>query len=634
MHLGKPMVNSTISASAPKTAEDLVQEARELMNSKKPDEARQRLEASLALKETAPAYRNLGNIRFMGRDFKGSVPFFQQALKVDAKDHASYAMLAETHFAMGDAAAALQFSVQAIAAGPNEILYKERFVFMSQSAVFKQYSDVIENTILACLETPALDCSGLQGIWYNTFTLNPAYSAVYPLKSAQSGGFLSNLKSLVGAPSADRSFDAAAFEKVKDFTPLLRPFFLLALQRLTVYSAAFETFATQLRRALMLQPERFTKQEHLLLSVAMSHYAYNTEYILDVTPEEERALAACDNIALYACYAPLYKSKKMRAFAEQATAPELASLLAVQMENESKLDEARSGIPALTPISDEVSKMVREQYEESPYPKWSTIPRNLLLEAVAAPLRKPGAKILVAGCGTGQEAAQMASVLPEAEILAVDLSLSSLAYAKLQTAALGFKNITFGQADILQLGVLPQRFDAIISGGVLHHMKDPVAGWKVLTGLLNENGLMRIALYSKLARKHIYAAREAVARGNFPATPEGMRLFRKESPRLLPKDTLSRLMAVSDYYHISMYRDMVFHVQEHCFDLPELATVLKQLQLEFVKMILPPAVMAQYLNTFPNDRDGVSLENWHKFEQAQPDTFLGMYQFWCRKTKG
>ena len=59
------------------------------------------------------------------------------------------------------------------------------------------------------------------------------------------------------------------------------------------------------------------------------------------------------------------------------------------------------------------------------------------------------------------------------------------------------------QADILDLGNLNKQFDIIESVGVLHHMDNPMEGWKVLTDCLKPGGLMMIGLYSELARKHI-----------------------------------------------------------------------------------------------------------------------------------
>jgi ubiquinone/menaquinone biosynthesis C-methylase UbiE len=41
---------------------------------------------------------------------------------------------------------------------------------------------------------------------------------------------------------------------------------------------------------------------------------------------------------------------------------------------------------------------------------------------------------LIAGCGTGQQSIQTAQTIPDAKILAVDLSAASLAYAKRKDA--------------------------------------------------------------------------------------------------------------------------------------------------------------------------------------------------------
>ena len=53
------------------------------------------------------------------------------------------------------------------------------------------------------------------------------------------------------------------------------------------------------------------------------------------------------------------------------------------------------------------------------------------------------------------------------------------------------------QADILNLDQLNQDFDIIESSGVLHHMDEPLIGWKSLTDILKPGGLMNIGLYSE-----------------------------------------------------------------------------------------------------------------------------------------
>ncbi|MDF3025562.1 MAG: Tetratricopeptide 4, partial [Alphaproteobacteria bacterium] len=87
-----------------------------------------------------------------------------------------------------------------------------------------------------------------------------------------------------------------------------------------------------------------------------------------------------------------------------------------------------------------------------------------------------------------------------------------------------------------------------------------------------------------------------------------------------------------DSYHLSMYRDLLFHVQEHCFDIPGIKSALDTLGLEFIKFGLPDNVWALYARKFPDDKDGRNLDNWHKLELENPDIFTHMYHFWCRKT--
>lgn len=632
----------TAVSPAPQTAEELIQQARIQLQQRQLELAQASLESSLKLQKTAAAYRGLGNIQFMLRNYRDSIPFFEKALEQDAGDHASLAMLAEAYFELGNTEKAVGYSTLAIAAAPDEIRYKERFIHISRDAVFFQYNHVIENTLFDCLKTSGLDCAGAQGLWYNTFTLNPVFRQIYALRRAagKQGGFFGKIKERMAAalPAKDDasvSFDPALFDKAADFSPLMKPFFLLGISKITIYTTAFEEFLIYLRRSLLLQPERFTAQERLSLAASLAQYCFGTDYILNVSAEEAAKLSSLGttpaDIALRACYVPLASIAGIDALVQNfIQLPELSGVIEMQLTDVRAREETARKIPAITPIADAVSVKVREQYEESPYPRWKTIPRNLTLERVADPLRKPGAKILIAGCGTGQEAAQIATVLPDAQILAVDLSLASLSYAQTQTEKLGFKNITFRQADILQLGSLTERFDGIISGGVLHHLHDPLQGWKVLTGLLNPGGLMRIALYSKIARKHLVVAQDIIKQKGFAPTIEGMRDFRQQSAALLDRDVLNTISAVSDYYHAAMYRDMLFHVQEHCFDIPGIDAALKKLDLTFLQFILPLSVIAQYTAAFPADPDATSLASWHKFEQSHPRLFLGMYQFWCK----
>ena len=138
--------------------------------------------------------------------------------------------------------------------------------------------------------------------------------------------------------------------------------------------------------------------------------------------------------------------------------------------------QLKSVLPVLEEITDEVSSKVRDQYEVSPYPRWV----NLGLRLQPAPISKvveeiklklfddaikevEAPKILIAGCGTGQHSIGTAARFKGSKVLAIDLSLSSLSYAKRKTEELGIQNIDYMQADILDLGKLGRQFDIVES---------------------------------------------------------------------------------------------------------------------------------------------------------------------------
>lgn len=611
----------------PKTVEECLQQAKTHMQEQRFDAAQECLESSLKIAPTAAAWRNLGTIHRVKKDLQKALSCHQEALKIDTNDPASLSQLAETFFAGGDTLQAAAYYAFAILANPKELKYKERFIGMGSNVNFVKYADVIENAIIECLKTPEVDFSPAQALWYNVFVLNPAFFSLYKVNP---GG---KVKLLQRADGLD-TFNKETFDKAGNYDALSRPFFLLGLKGVIVSHPAFEEFLTHIRAQALSGKLKLP----LEVIAALSHYCFNTEYIFDLTPEEQQAADALrprieaggakqEEIAIYACYAPLSSLSN----AASLSAPGLEDVIALQVKENLALQATRKTIEAITPIDDAISQKVRAQYEESPYPRWRSCPKFIFAEKPGLALKNPGSKILIAGCGTGSDAVQFASVFPEADVLAMDLSLTSLSYAINKAKEHKIPNLTFRQADILQLGSIGKTFDGIISGGVLHHMEDPVKGWRVLTDLLKPGGVMKIALYSKIARRHLLACHEIVKKGNYGADIPAMRAFRRNSAKILGNDLLKIVARFDDYYTMSMYRDMMFHVQEHDLDLTQIAGMLKQLNLRFLQFSLPPAVTAQYLAAFPGDPEASNLDNWHKFEQRQQDTFSAMYQFWCQK---
>ena len=121
-----------------------------------------------------------------------------------------------------------------------------------------------------------------------------------------------------------------------------------------------------------------------------------------------------------------------------------------------------TNIASAGPVCDPVSRRVRDQYESSPYPRWlriAAMDRSPVADSLKRRFShwKParafgtGSRALVLGCGTGYEPIELALREPEFRVIAVDLSLASLAYATRMAEDLGVRNIRFLHGDILNL---------------------------------------------------------------------------------------------------------------------------------------------------------------------------------------
>ena len=410
------------------------------------------------------------------------------------------------------------------------------------------------------------------------------------------------------------------------------------LARAVINDPDLERVLTQLRRDLVARgaPIEGVSFE---FACALARQCFNTEYAFFVDDDESKApppLADASprefehRLVLAALHAPLHRLpgwERMLRWAPESLSDAFRPLWEEQIVNFQKEREIAAGIESLTPITNETSQAVRGQYEESPYPRWFTIHRPS-----PAPAQGPRS-ILIAGGGTGQHPIQVALANPDSAVMALDLSRASLAYAKRMADRCGVKNLEFRQADILELGSWDRKFDRIESLGVLHHMKDPVAGWRVLTGLLNEGATMRIGLYSTLARAPLEDARKLIAAAGLPGAPEGIRRARRTILDLPENHPARNVLISDDFYSASGCRDLIMHVQEHTFTLPQIAHCLRELNLELLGLQCPPEVNAAFRAAYPAPAALTDLSLWNEFEILHPEIFRGMVLFSCARKK-
>ncbi len=288
-------------------------------------------------------------------------------------------------------------------------------------------------------------------------------------------------------------------------------------------------------------------------------------------------------------------------------------------------------------FADPVTGAVAGQYERWPYPTWSRItlrePRTVP-EAVAAldqgrPSGLPiAAEVLVAGCGTGREAAMRATNFPDAKITAIDLSATSLAYARARCEALGLHDIDFHQLDLHRVAELGKSFDFISCSGVLHHLPDPEKGWEALVGVLRPGGVMQIMVYSSIARLRVRAAQRHIA--DLLDRPVDADLLREARQRLIER--MPSIARSPDFYSLASVHDLVLHRHEDPLDVPRIARAIDRFGLELLAFGLPtPASRARYRAEHPEDPAFRDIKAWERFEKRDPFLFVAMYKFWCRK---
>ena len=87
----------------------------------------------------------------------------------------------------------------------------------------------------------------------------------------------------------------------------------------------------------------------------------------------------------------------------------------------------------------------------------------------------------------------------------------------------------------------------------------------------------------------------------------------------------------NDFFTMSECRDLLFHVQEHQLTLPQIAAFVDDNALTFIGFDVNAATRALYRARFPADAEMKDVSTWHLFERENPDTFVGMYQFWVQK---
>jgi Flp pilus assembly protein TadD/SAM-dependent methyltransferase len=632
-----------------------------------PTEAREYLRNAVEIDpHSAISANNLGSFLLDSGEVSEACAHLDRAVSIDPGLSQARRNLASALSRLGRNREAVEVYRKLFAAGaPDEGLQVYRQALKRDSR-----RPNIRAAMVKCLRAARIDRTGpalvevLRGLLDADEVDNQGLVAVVIRVLARESGFQDGI-ALAGSP--DRAALAAGFRAGNLDGIIEDALFLRLLQTTVVTDLGFERLTAALRRGLLIDhanPDSPMPESRFALAVAIAHQGFNTEYIhdrddleramcqaagarairrLEAVPGPDRNLA--EVLAIAAMYEPLHgfiRADRMAAWPDSAWPAPIRSLIEATVRVPLVERAIASRITPVVATTDAVSRRVKSQYEDHPYPRWFTLPRPgavrpsahlaAILPGFVPPAMIDGPiAVLVAGCGTGREALFLAELFEDAMVTAIDLSRASLGYAIAKAAALAIRNAAFRECDILNVTALGRRFDLITSSGVLHHLDSPEAGLAALAEVLAPGGLVHLSLYSRTARRPIAAARARIAALGLEPDAEGLRAFRRHVQDQDDGDPLKWLTRTSDFYCASGVRDLAFHAREHVYDLSEIAPLVEAAGLEFVGLQVDPETRRTFAHEAPGAAPLTDLDAWRAFEDRHPETFVNMYSFWCRK---
>jgi Flp pilus assembly protein TadD/2-polyprenyl-3-methyl-5-hydroxy-6-metoxy-1,4-benzoquinol methylase len=597
----------------------------------------------------AQAHSNLGNtLQELGK-LEDAETSYKKAITIKPDYAQAHFNLSITLKKLGRLEDAFNAAIKSIKIEPT-IEAKSLFIEISKKLNIKTWSLSLSQLVITALLEPWGRPKDVQ-----SFAMKLLY------KDKEFSQILDSINNAIGGAKLDENLLISIAEKEFDCSPLVQAL----LTSIPIADAQLETVFTNLRTHLLkvgssLKIKKDESDDVAALYCSLAKQCFINEYVYFQTKDEiyssqqlrylltkalaeDRSIPSIWIIAV-ACYFPLYSIAGTEKLLRNNYAADIYSVLVQQIQEPLEELDLRKSIISLTSIENHISLKVKSQYEENPYPRWSRLPKDSSKKYLNFYIQSKfpfadfqrldedrNPEILVAGCGTGHHSIGTSQSIKGAKILAVDLSMVSLGYAKRKTAELDIDSIEYAQADLLKLNSLGRTFDVIESSGVLHHLENPFDGWEVLLSLLRPYGLMRLGFYSEIARRDIIRVRNLISSADIGSSPQDIRGYRRHLLGLKNSKDYGFATSSSDFFSTSACRDLLFHVQEHRMNLRTLDRFFKDHDLTFLGFEIDISVIQSYKKRFSNDVSATNLDQWHIYEEENPDTFIGMYQFYVQK---
>lgn len=593
------------------------------------------LESSYRLKPDPKLAMALGDSFFSLNQYDKSSYYYLSAYKTLKNDEQLQYKLSVSLYRNGDVDQALGLMVQLV----NRFPHKKKYIY-NLTDFYRRRPNLVFNSdakkaVEICLKQDKLKFLNLRPVWSSLLLLDPYYE---PFRQ---------FARLCGDSSA------TSLPQLDAIAPALGSFFMCAgLERNMVAGIPLEYMLTNVRQYLLARwRDAYTWPKEILPFLgSLAIQCWFNDYVYYLTDSEQSEIKALRShietglsgqsphdavftslLSLYSCYEPLYTlvDRPDRLTFPKTIAATIAPLILHQLINPLREKTLRASIDSFTDIEDATSKAVQSMYERRPYPRWTsanTEENSADVEALSKDI-----EILVAGCGTGQETAYYANIMPHARITAIDLSRTSLAYAKRQAEDLGFADrVTFLHGDLMEVGKLGKTFDYIASSGVLHHLKEPEKGLAAIRDLLKPDGRMSLSLYSRTARDYILGPAESYIKDKgYTSEAHAIRQFRRDLFVMPANDPILRCSTTSDFFNLAECTDLLFHVQEHRVSLAEFRDLAARHKLEPVRISMNPEASRQFSLDFPGV-DPLDFAALSQFEEKYPQTFIEMYKIYFR----
>jgi len=178
--------------------------------------------------------------------------------------------------------------------------------------------------------------------------------------------------------------------------------------------------------------------------------------------------------------------------------------------------------------------------------------------------------ILVAGCGTWQ-AAKYALCRPEARVVGIDVSLTSIEHTEKLRQQYNLTNLELYQLPLEHIGQLERCFDLIVCTGVLHHLANPDAGLQALRSVLKPEGALYLMVYAPYGRAGVYMLQEYCRRLGIGTSDRDIRdlvATVKALPQYHPLATLLR--GSRDAANGDALADALLNPRDRSYSVPQL----------------------------------------------------------------